>query len=119
MLPSIRSGDLLEIEPVDLEGLRRGQIILCRPEPGRVVVHRLIYVRDGAIALQGDSQPDPPEAFELKDALGQVVRVTGRVWSYCPDSFFPRSLSAFWLWARPLGLPLLSVARRLKYWLPR
>ena len=42
MLPSIRTGDVVEITPAGLEDLRTGDVVACRVPRAELLVHRLI-----------------------------------------------------------------------------
>jgi hypothetical protein len=74
MSPSIRSGDVVTIEPLSGRRPAVGEVVAAAPE-GRLLVHRLV-AWDGAAALcRGDvaASADPPTA--PGDLLGRVTRV--------------------------------------------
>ena len=84
MDPTIRDGDVLTVEPVDLGEVRPGEVLLCRTARG-VIAHRL--VRCEAVenqllyVLRGDASGtcDPPVSYG--DVLGLVTSFRRRRWS--------------------------------------
>lgn len=85
MWPLIRSGDWLDVQPVPGESLRRGDILLCSPEPGKLVAHRLVKIQAGTAGkiyhTRGDAARRPGETLSARDVLGLVVAIRrqGRV----------------------------------------
>jgi hypothetical protein len=79
MQPLIRDGDVLLVQPVDASALRVGDTVLFLPEPGRVLVHRVIRVRatrEGRrLTVQGDARPRPDGEIAESRVLGRVAAV--------------------------------------------
>jgi len=80
MLPSVRPGDTLMVEPAGLKEVRLGDIVVIRQD-GNLVSHRVISVLDNAgerrIITQGDTSPvtDVPVCeSELLGGVSCVVR---------------------------------------------
>lgn len=76
MLPLVRPGDVLLVEPLaEPAGLRRGQVVLVRDAtvPTGRVAHRVVGVgRDGLITTKGDANPS---ADSTRHAPGDVIGV--------------------------------------------
>jgi hypothetical protein len=81
MVPTIRDGETLMVEPIAAEGVRLGDVVLCDLGP-RLVAHRL--VRKRSVNANGE----PTQVFHVRgDAPGASVdwiegsRIVGRVQS--------------------------------------
>ncbi|OGG56879.1 MAG: hypothetical protein A3F84_10845 [Candidatus Handelsmanbacteria bacterium RIFCSPLOWO2_12_FULL_64_10] len=74
MAPSIRSGDLLTVDPVDARALRPGDVALYRSERGPRV-HRLTRRAGATFRLQGDAPGCLVEEVPAAEVLGRVVLV--------------------------------------------
>ena len=78
MDPTIRDGDVLTVEPVDLNEIRPGEVLLYRTERG-VVAHRLVRYEtvesQPLYILRGDASGtcDPPVC--VGEVLGRVTAV--------------------------------------------
>ncbi len=84
MYPTIRTGELITVVPVNIERICRGDILLVR-RTDRTVAHRVVSVatgRDGkpVLSVQGDraSVPDPPISTDSVLGLVQSVERGGR-----------------------------------------
>jgi hypothetical protein len=79
MLPLIRDGDLLTVQPVDWVELKVGQVIFYQTAGKKCIAHRLIKieVRDQMrlLTTRGDSSPASEEQISEDQALGQVVEI--------------------------------------------
>ena len=72
MHPSIRSGELLEVERVNPDSIRRGDVVLARLSRG-LTAHRVVRVtRDGWFVTRGDNAPSDDEAFPSGAIIGRV-----------------------------------------------
>jgi len=72
MHPSIRSNDLLEVERVEPESIRRGDVVLARLSRG-LTAHRVVRItRDGRFVTRGDNAPMDDEPFFAGAILGRV-----------------------------------------------
>lgn len=79
MRPFIFDGNVVEISPCGQGDLKKGDIILCRLERERLVLHRLVklIVEDGnkRLLIQGDALPAPDGWLEVKQVLGLATSV--------------------------------------------
>lgn len=72
MHPSIRSGELLEVERVDAQSIRRGDVVLARLSRG-LTAHRVVRItRDGRFITRGDNAPGDDEPFRAEAIIGRV-----------------------------------------------
>jgi signal peptidase I len=72
MHPSIRSGELLTVERVEPQAIRRGDVVLARLPRG-LTAHRVVRTtRDGRFITRGDNAPADDEPFEASQILGRV-----------------------------------------------
>jgi len=80
MHPAIRSDALVEVERVDANTIRRGDVVLARLSRG-LTAHRVVRVmRKGELRFitRGDNAPRDDEPFGPAQLLGRVR--TPRVW---------------------------------------
>ncbi len=75
MAPAIRSGDVVELEPVSVTELRVGQVVLVDCG-GRLRLHRVVSLRPLVTRGDSSSEPDGP----IDSVLGRVARVDRRSW---------------------------------------
>ena len=79
MMPFVRPGDVLLVEPVDPARLRTGEIILFHQRSTSHVVHRLIrrVKRDGRLVFiaQGDNSAIADAPILAEQVLGRVVGI--------------------------------------------
>jgi signal peptidase I len=79
MYPAIRDGEVVDLAPVDVQTIRRGDVLLCRLGPG-AVAHRVIGIdrttRPIGILLRGDAAFDSDAPLTEEDVLGQVIATT-------------------------------------------
>ena len=77
MIPTLRSGDEIIVEPVPIEALRPGDLILF--QGGReLVCHRLVEVSGGALLTRGDAGLSAGERIAPHQVLGKVVEIRQR-----------------------------------------
>ena len=78
MVPFIRDGDTIELEPLDAPAAV-GDVVLARVDvdgvPGRHVVHRVITVARGGVCLRGDAQMVAEGPLPGTAILGRVCAV--------------------------------------------
>ncbi len=86
MYPSIREGELITVEPVDPNDVKRGDIILYRSERG-VIAHRVVVGTDQPSSptqssvlsphyfLRGDASLCCDQPVAAHQILGRVIRV--------------------------------------------
>ena len=79
MLPLIRDGDLLTIEPVKPWDVKRGDVILYQTEGEKCVVHRVVKIdlrnEQHILVTKGDASPGSVEELEENRVLGRVVHI--------------------------------------------
>ena len=103
MAPSIQSGDMVLVEPVDPTALDPGDVVVCRDGFGRIRIHRLVQGAPGSAPFitRGDNLSGNDRPKEASEILGRVVAVQGS-WS---------ATAAPWPGSLPLGA-LARPARR-------
>lgn len=79
MHPLITDRDILIVEPVDVDRLRVGDILLFRSATATVLAHRLIHKETGPsrslLIMRGDARPCPDQPVSPDHVLGQVVAI--------------------------------------------
>lgn len=93
---------------------RRGDVVLYRREGSILVLHRVWRVRDGQFYAVGDHQREvegPLEMDRLRGVLVEVVR-KGRAFPVSHPVY--RLLAWGWLCLRPVRLPMMAAAARVK-----
>jgi hypothetical protein len=73
MWPTIRHGDMLEIEPDGKRLLHLGEIVLIQVEGKDPLVHRIIRVFEDAVITQGDRARTPDGVIRKAQIIGRVV----------------------------------------------
>jgi signal peptidase I len=114
MFPFIRSGDVVELEPLHgLPGI--GDVVLARcPTGERYVLHRVVRWNGEAFFLRGDSQRDWEGPFTRGDLLakGAVRYRHGR--GRRLDRGLWRLLGLTWNRGAPMNVWLFQLLRRLE-----
>jgi len=75
MRPFIRDGDVLDVRPVDVRRLRRGDVVLFRDGEDRLLAHRVVRVSRAGLATQGDALARSDGVIEYDRLLGRVCSV--------------------------------------------
>jgi signal peptidase I len=79
MLPFIRNGEIVEVEPVDIGQIRVGDVVFYRTWSGRILAHRVIEKRKGekgvVLVTKGDAVPRPDVLVYPDQVLGRVMAV--------------------------------------------
>ena len=79
MHPLVRDGDLLTVEPVDVQSRRRGDLVFYRNPRGEAVVHRLVRrLGQGAsasIETKGDGLPESDGLVPAPEIFGRVTAI--------------------------------------------
>jgi hypothetical protein len=82
MYPFIRNEDVVEVEPYDLDQARVGDIILCRSDEDKAIVHRVVRRvgagQSGYLVTRGDAARTPDVPVGHDQVLGRVVGVERR-----------------------------------------
>lgn len=81
MYPTIRDGDVVQVQPVESDAIEIGDIFVFR-NSGRLFVHRLVAKsrQEDRLLLvaKGDANPRPDKQVEHGDVMGKVVEVRRR-----------------------------------------
>ena len=106
MRPFIYNGETLELEGVRAEQLRRGDILLCWLGQDRLILHRLVAVRQKEgrrfLTLQGDAFGFPDGTIPQENVIGRVRAIRrGGKW-LAVDGVGMRFLARLWLFTIPL-----------------
>lgn len=99
MWPTIKDGELLHIQPIGKNSLRRGDIVLFN-QGGRLKAHRIVALQTEHVVTRGDACADSDGLVPQSDILGLVTAKecseTGRIVSTVGRSaqlrFMPRQL---------------------------
>jgi hypothetical protein len=117
MVPVIRDGDMLTIEPVEAAVLRPGDVALYSAAGDHLFSHRVVgrRIEDGRLTLmtRGDAATGPGEPVRADQVLGRVVRVQrgGRTLDLERGTW--RTAGRLWVATAPLGPLLLRGASLL------
>jgi signal peptidase I len=74
MFPTIHDGDFVTVEPVSVDAIRVGDVVLSSNQ-GRLLVHRVVRIAAGRFATHGDALALGDEDSEHDLLLGRVVSV--------------------------------------------
>src|SRR5579859_1179727 len=73
MSPTIRSGDLVQVDPVGAGELRRGDVVLGQ-EARRSILHRIHALEANACVTRGDSARYSDRSMALNAIMGRVLK---------------------------------------------
>jgi hypothetical protein len=117
MIPFIRSGEVVELEPVVFSDVKPGEVLLARRSDGAYVLHRVARLGDGRLFMVSDAGR-ADGWIEAEDIVARAVSVLrkGRVRSL--NSPHARRLGLLWMrlgfvGTRSLGL-YLAIRRRTR-----
>ncbi|MFW6107386.1 MAG: nucleotidyltransferase family protein [bacterium] len=123
MLPFVRHGDVLTVEPLGGEAPRVGDVVLHRVPGGRLLAHRVVgrSRADGQAALvtRGDAALAPGHRVSPGQVLGRVVARQRAGTTVRLDRGPRRALGAAWARLWPLGPLALLAARKAGHALRR
>lgn len=115
MFPSIRSGDVITVKPVESAAICVGDVIFYRRD-GRVYAHRLIRKQriDGVLLFitRGDYLPFSDSPISTSQILGKVVSIERGRRIIRLDTPFQRRWGRVLALTSPFFYPLLCVAGR-------
>jgi signal peptidase I len=122
MYPIIRSGEVVELEPLrHRPGV--GDLVLAQCpttlEGERYVLHRIIRVQGEDFFLRGDAQNDCEGPFQQGDFLGRAIVVYRRGRAHRLDRGFWRHLGLAWNRCAPLNLWFFQIMNHLRRQRPR
>jgi len=79
MSPLVRDGDILLVQPVDARALRVSDVVLCKSDEGRVLVHRVIRKKLGEegsrFTVQGDALCRSDGVIPGEQIYGRVATI--------------------------------------------
>ena len=113
MRPFIRNDDMIELEQAQPGRLRFGDVVLCRLGNGRLVVHRITRLKDGAARVQGDARAMPDGWVPLAQVLGRVTAVERGGRHFRLDSPWEAAAGGLWLALAPLRRVWMRVFHRV------
>jgi signal peptidase I len=75
MNPTLRDGDLLEVEGYGIEPVRIGDVVLFKKESSsRIVVHRVIGLSAEGLVTRGDDNlENDPGLLDSRDVIGRII----------------------------------------------
>lgn len=113
MLPFIRNlKDSVELEPVCVEKLSRGDIVLARVNGTNVyVLHRILSIKGEMVVLMGDGNIRGKEFCRTADICGKVMRILAGEKETDPNSATERRKAILWMKLLPVRRWLLALYR--------
>jgi signal peptidase len=112
MYPFIQDGDVLTIQPVEIDSLKKGDVAFYRSRGNRVIVHRVIGKNstDGQLVLRmrGDSVLSATEHVPAERLLGRVTSIERGQKIVQLDEKFWKLVSLIWITSYPLGVAFLK-----------
>lgn len=75
MLPTIRAGSLVEVEPCGAADLRVGDVAVVKVGRDKVLVHRVVAVSGATIRTRGDAVANADSPTQAEGILGRVVAI--------------------------------------------
>jgi hypothetical protein len=118
MVPVIRHGDTLTIQPTEAVALRLGDVVLYRAVGGYLFAHRVVGRRfdNGRLVLtaRGDAVPGPGDQVLAEQILGRVVRVQRGGRTLDLDRGIWRLVARLWMATAPVRPWLVAGAGRVK-----
>ena len=75
MRPFLQGDEILIIEPIGGRRFRAGDVVLFKDGQDRLVIHRIIKVRETFVQTQGDALNEPDSRVEIIRIMGKVERV--------------------------------------------
>lgn len=120
MVPFIQDGEILVVQAG--KAARRGDIVLCRLDNGRILAHRVLRVEQerghaspSALLIQGDALGRPDGLVPLDAVLGRVTAVERDGRRIAMDSGLQRWLGLLWAVLPPLCRRLVAAfCKRLR-----
>jgi signal peptidase len=109
MLPFIRDGDTVELEPLH-SAPQLGDVVLAERTDGRHVVHRVVRVRGDTFFLRGDAQLFREGPFASSAALSRVPAAWHNGRARDLERGLWRLAGLAWVRTSPLAVFLLHVA---------
>lgn len=114
MHPFIQDGDLIEVQPIGADPIRRGDVVFCRLPDNRLVVHRVIQVGQSGLLIQGDALPHPDGHVPAENVLGRVNIIQRQGKFICLNSCQMKLLTNGWCCLAQLRRFPARVSRRMR-----
>ena len=118
MVPFIRDGDTLTVQPAEAATLRVGDVALYRDAGDCLFAHRVVGRRLEGDRLQlvtrGDAATGPGDLVAAEQVLGRVVRVQRGDWILDLDHRLQRWAARLWVITAPARPWLLAGAARAR-----
>jgi len=118
MSPFIRDGDIIDVQPDSAEKIQKGDIILYRHKPDRLLAHRVVQIdSEGSkskYVIQGDALYQPDGIISSEQVLGRVVAIRHNGKHVRIDILPSRVYTIIWIKIAPLGRRIYSALIRLK-----
>jgi hypothetical protein len=118
MRPFLQGGEVLIIEPIGSRRLRVGDVVLFKDGQDRLVIHRVIRVREVSVQTQGDALNEPDSPVEITRILGKAERIEQGQLQLDLESWVQRirgwmlAGSSLWRWRiRRVGSSLKTLLR--------
>lgn len=94
MLPAVRDGDILRVQPIVHTAVHPGDIVLYRTPHNGIVVHRVVDIsthgEEIILLVKGDASGTPDPRVPQSQLLGRVVSIERRGRTIVPRSWTSR-----------------------------
>jgi signal peptidase I len=114
MVPFIRDGDILTIQPVEFSALRIGDIVVYKREANRAIAHRIVKKTSKGgqreLLIRGDSSGCDDGWVKLVQVLGRVIYAQRGEKVLRLDGRFRHRMAKFWIKIHPFGPLLIQLA---------
>ena len=118
MYPFFRDGDVLTIQPVEIETLAIGDVVFYRSAWDKVIAHRVVAKKfsNGKCVLttRGDSGLNTNEQVQADHVLGRVMSIQRGEKVIRLDNTFRKLTSRLWIISYPLSALFLRAVLRIK-----
>lgn len=118
MYPFIRDGDILTVQPIEIETLTIGDVAFYRSAWDRVIVHRIVEkkITNGqcVLIMRGDSGLNTNEHVPVDQVLGRVMSIQRGQKIIQLDDKFWKLTSRLWITSYPLSTLFLRAVLRIK-----
>ena len=119
MLPFIRNGQIIEVEPIHTGQIRVGDIVFYRSWSGGIFAHRVIKKREGekgiVLVTKGDAVPNPDAPVYPDQVLGRVAVVERGGRNVRFDNGLHRLVSVLYARVSPFSPWIYPILRRVKH----
>jgi signal peptidase I len=119
MYPFIRDGDIIEIERVNVQQIKLGDIIFYHNEDRGIFAHRVIRKSSGNLdplfITKGDANSDSGEEVKPDKILGRVITIERNGQKIRLGCFINRFISACYAKVSPLSKWIYFVPRKFKH----